>query len=69
MISKNLPDDIKLAEFKELLEDEYITIDCNRNRQMLDKAFEFAYQEGHSSGNMEIEGFYMDIAEIVNLAG
>ena len=31
-------------------------------------AFDFAWEEGHSSGNWEVEMYYTDIARVANLA-
>lgn len=51
--------------FKADLEKEYGVEDCND--KVKQKLFDMAWERGHSSGLREVEMFYEELAELVNL--
>lgn len=57
-------------ERKELLardlHDKYMT--AHMPKEVSDRLFEFAWEEGHSSGTYEVERIYADVKDVVNKA-
>lgn len=61
MLLNNEAESIRTQVFKELLASEYGV----ENNPKFEKAFELAWQHGHSSGYSEVEIYFSDFAELI----